>query len=84
MMDAPAYYRIQLAGRLTPEWSDRLCGMAVTCTETDPGEPVTTLTGWLPDLAALTGVLTGVYDFGFAILSVLRSETAPPALDADP
>ncbi len=78
-MDYPAYFRIQLYGRLTQDWGDRLGGMDVTCTETDAGTPVTTLSGWLPDQAALLGVLNGVYNIGLATLSVSRSETEPPA-----
>ena len=77
-MDSPGYYRIQLEGRLSQDWSDRLSGMNVTCTETDAGAPVTTLNGWLPDQAALSGVLNSVYVFGLAILSVERSETGVP------
>ena len=65
------------------DWSDRLGGMDVTCTTTDPGDPVTTLSGWLPDQAALLGVLNGVYNLGLATLSVTRSETAPPTLEPD-
>ena len=78
LMDFPAYYTIQLQGRLSPEWSDRLGGLDVTCTETEANAPLTTLTGWLPDQAALAGVLISVYNFGLALLSVTRSETAPP------
>jgi hypothetical protein len=82
-MDSPAYYRIQLYGRLTQDWSDRLYGMDVACSATEAVAPVTTLSGWLPDQAALLGVLNGVYNIGLATLSVMRSEMAPPALDAD-
>ena len=79
-METPGYYRIRLEGRLSQNWSDRLGGMQVTCTETDTGAPVTTLEGWLPDQAALSGVLNSVYVFGLAILSVARSETGAPQL----
>lgn len=79
VMDSPAYYTIELQGRLSPDWSDRLGGLAVTCTETDARPPLTTLNGWLLDQAALAGVLISVYNFGLALLSVTRSETAPRA-----
>jgi hypothetical protein len=83
-MDYPAYFTIQICGRLSQDWSDRLGGLDVTCTETDASTPVTTLSGWLPDQAALMGVLNCVYNFGLATLSVTRSEMAPPALEPDP
>ena len=82
-MDSPAYYRIQLQGRLTQDWSDRLWGMGVTCIETDATAPITILTGWLPDQAALAGVLNAVYNFGLGILTVTRSETVLSALDSE-
>ena len=58
----PATYRISVQGNLNESWSDRLGGMAITATRDPNGLPVTTLTGWLRDQAALLGVLNALYD----------------------
>ena len=68
--DMPASYRITFRGYLHRSWSDRLGGMAlVTCDEASE-EPVTVLSGWLPDQAALIGVLNTLYNLHLTLLSV--------------
>ena len=71
--DVAACYQIRLRGRLAPDWSDWLGGMEMTVVD-DEEEPVTILTGWLPDQAALAGVLSYVYNFGLTLISVERGE----------
>ena len=66
----PATYRIRVRGHLPQRWSDRLGGMTIT-TDDQAGEaPVTTLSGWLRDQAALLGVLNTLYDLHLPLLSV--------------
>jgi hypothetical protein len=68
-MSGPATYVIRVRGALEPEWSDRLGGMAIAV-HCAPDGPVTTLSGQLPDQAALHGVLMGLYGLGLPVLSV--------------
>jgi len=73
-LDTPATYRVRFQGSLDVSWADRLGGMTVEVTQA-PGEaPVTTLTGWLEDQAALGGVLGTIYDLGLPLLAVERLE----------
>ena len=80
VLDTPAFYRIRLRGRLSESLSDRLGGMDITCVEAGPSISETVLSGWLPDQAALAGVLNIVYNYGMAIMSVERSEVGPSPL----
>ena len=50
--------------------------MAITMGPQGQGQ-VTTLTGELPDQAALMGVLSPLYDMGFPLLKVERLGSAP-------
>ena len=68
----PGFYRIRVAGWVSPEWADRLGGLSVR--ETAPGveclAQCVELTGWLADQAALYGVLNTLYDHRYPLLSV--------------
>lgn len=69
--DQPGVYRITVTGHLDVAWSEILHGMAIV----NAGEPdaeCTTLTGHLPDQAALLGVLNTLYDRHVAVLAVER------------
>ena len=70
--DEPATYRIQIEGALEPAWSPRMEGMEIVVTMPGEGLPVTTLTGYLSDQAALVGVLEQLYSMHFPVISVLR------------
>ena len=70
--DEPGVYAIHIAGRLDTNWSDCLGGMTITY---DPDEErgdglVTVLYGWLPDQAALLGVLNALYNARYPLLFV--------------
>jgi len=56
----PAVYRIRVAGRLSPDWSERLRGMALSTVE-EGNKTFTEIEGRLPDQAALMGVLDEIY-----------------------
>jgi len=64
-------YQIHIAGLLDPSWSDWFDGLAISHT----ADGATTLTGPLPDQAALHGVLIKIRDLGLTLLSV-STETA--------
>lgn len=65
-MEGPAIYRICVKGALAPEWSNRLAGMQIT--PVDEGKTI--LVGRLTDQAALSGVLTALYELHLPVSSV--------------
>lgn len=65
-MEGPAIYRICVEGTLASEWSNRLAGMQIT--PADEGR--TMLVGRLNDQAALSGVLTALYELHLPVYSV--------------
>lgn len=75
-LDRPAVYRIRVQGWLDATWSDYVAGMEITTSSTMQGAPITTLTGKLPDQAALSGVLNHLYDLGLPLLAVELDEHA--------
>ena len=65
-----ASYRITAEGSLDETWSGRLGGMRIAVQRRENQKPVTTLSGQVPDQAALLGVLNSLYDLHLKILSV--------------
>jgi hypothetical protein len=72
IFDTPAVYRVAVWGWLDEKWSARLAGMRITHAGGPDGAPITTLTGELTDQAAVSGLLHGLYNLGFTLLSVER------------
>ena len=68
-MNAPAIYRIRIKGHLDPKWSDRLENMAIENLRSGSGESETVLEGRLSDQAALSGVLTALYELHLPVIS---------------
>ena len=66
-MDKSASYRIKVRGMVPDSWSDRLGGLKIV--ETTPEGM--TLEGWLPDQAALAGVLDTLFSINLSILEVI-------------
>jgi hypothetical protein len=64
-MSTAATYQIRVAGLLDPSWSEWFEGLTLSFTADE-----TTLTGPLPDQAALHGVLNKIRDLGLVLLSV--------------
>jgi hypothetical protein len=69
-MKGPANYRIRVRGRPEADWSDRLGGMTITSTLQPDETVVSTLTGWLADQAALSGILNTLYELHLPVLCV--------------
>ena len=69
MTEYPAMYCIRVRGRLGPEWSDWLEGLAV-----DAEEGETRLSGPLADQAALHGILAKLRDLGLPLISINQEE----------
>jgi hypothetical protein len=68
--DLPATYQIRVKGYLDDRWSERLGGMEIRRIDPVDGAPETSLVGWLPDQAALCGVLNALYSLHLPLLSV--------------
>jgi hypothetical protein len=75
--DRPATYQIRVQGRIDPDWSDRLAGMALRLTTEEGCPPVTTLEGELSDQAALLGVLNTLYELHLPLLLVFCQSDIP-------
>ena len=65
-MDKAAIYRIKVRGIVPESWIDRLGGMRIVAVSSVH----TILEGWLPDQAALKGVLDTLYEFRSAVEDV--------------
>ena len=65
-------YVIQVAGIVKTSWSKKLGGLSIVKIPQDNGDgnQVTRLQGWLPDQAALHGILTTLYNHRYKLLSV--------------
>lgn len=66
-LSQPAQYQIVLAAYLDERWRDWFQGMEMTG---DLGQRTTTLTGRIPDQAALHGYLAQIRDLGLPLISV--------------
>jgi hypothetical protein len=70
-LDQPAAYQVQFQGRVEAEWSDWLQDLRVEVQAGDAQRPsATTLTGRVPDQAALFGLLARIRDLGLPLLLV--------------
>ena len=70
----PARYQIKLAGTIRENWSDWFSGMVISSEKSNLEIPITTLVGWVPDQAALRGILCKLWDLNLTILSISRVE----------
>ena len=68
--DQPGIYCIRIQDRLRPEWSAWFGGMEIAVQQDDVNGTVTSLTGSLPDQAALHGVLARIRDMGLTLIAV--------------
>ena len=66
----PEYYEIKIKSYLDPRWSDWFVGLKLTQLEEDE----TLLCGWLPDQAALHGLLERIRDLNLTLLSVTSGD----------
>ena len=70
---SPSYYEIQIAGRLSQEQADWF-GLALSVKAAEEVSSVTTLSGPVPDQAALFGVLNRIRDLGLKLISVNQTD----------
>lgn len=66
-----AIYRIQIEGRLTPQWSAIFGNIEITESNNETGVTVTTITKVCMDQAELYATLIQIRDLGLPLLSVL-------------
>ena len=69
-LDTPANYRIRVQGEIDPSWSGIIGDMKMSIDSLKKGKKVTSLSGYLIDQAALSGLLKALYDQRIPILSV--------------
>jgi len=72
-------YQVRVEGRIGQRWMAWFDGLDIAATAEDPeeagGSPVTTtLTGVMPDQAALAGLLQKLYTLGLPLVEVRRME----------
>ena len=78
-MDKPAVYRIKVKGVVPDSWLERLGGLQLTASNPEGS----ILEGWMPDQAALHGVLHTLYSLHLPIVAVTRLPETPPDTKTD-
>lgn len=69
----PAGYRVRVEGRLDPGWSAWFDGLALS----PESDGTTSIGGFVPDQAALHGLLAKIRDLGLVLLSVEAMDPKP-------
>lgn len=75
-------YRIEVAGRLGPEWCDWFEGLTLDVHAGTGGRTTTVLTGSLPDTTALMGLLNRLYVRGARLLALEYRDDRGKEIDA--
>lgn len=66
----PEYYEIKIKGHLDQQWSDWFAGMKLSYLDGN----VSLLSGFLPDQAALHGLLERIRDLNLTLVSVTSGD----------
>ena len=69
-LEDPATYEIRVQGSLDLKWFDRLQGLGITVKEFANRAPITILSGFLKDQAALLGVLNTLFALKLPLLFI--------------
>lgn len=65
-----AIYKIVVNGMIDESWSDRYSGMQISIERKKGKAIITTLVGEIRDQAALSGILTNLYEMHMTVISV--------------
>lgn len=81
--DRDGVYEIHIDGKVAESMLECLSGMTVSRQRQSNGGDmdITVLTGWLPDQAALNGVLNALYDRHYTL--VLVRKTPPDSIEVE-
>jgi hypothetical protein len=63
---SPSLYQLRVKGHLSASWAEAFYGMKLNC----ESDGCTSITGELPDQAALYGLLLRLRDLGITLISV--------------
>lgn len=77
-----AVYQIKVQGSVGPQWSEYFAGLDLAVELDGEQIPLTTLTGRVPDQAALRGILNKLWDMNVTLISA-EQITAQPQDEAD-
>jgi hypothetical protein len=77
-LDQSATYCIRVQGKLGENRASYFDGMDIVILAVADNNPITMLTGELPDQAAVQGVLQKLYNLGFPLISAEKIETLTP------
>ena len=80
----PVTYRIQVQGALDNSQTARVTGMQIDTQAGEDAPTITTLTGVLPDEAALNHLLDELYARGLPLISIERAEVDQVAPTGEP
>lgn len=83
-MAQPLVYRIEVQGRIEPRWFEWFEGMEIQPVTREDAAVKTSLSGTLPDQAALLGLLLKLYDRGYVLLQVVCLELERERTDRTP
>lgn len=72
--DKPTIYQIKVQGRLDESWLDWVEDITMAVESGGDNPPVSTLTGMLPDQAALQGILSRIGTLNLKLISVTEVE----------
>ena len=64
------FYEICVQDHLDQRWSDWFLDLTFRHTFRSDGQPITILSGEIPDQSALSGILIQLGDLGFTLISV--------------
>jgi hypothetical protein len=69
-MDLPLQYQIQVKGIVDASWFDYYDNMVLELDDEGEQRPLSTLTGSVPDQAALISILTLLYNMRYPLINV--------------
>jgi hypothetical protein len=71
---ASQIYQIKVQGMVDPSWSDWFEGMTIVSERVSDDATITTLTGAVPDQAALRGILLKIWDMNLSVVFLARMD----------